>query len=164
MLVKLTLLVILADLEQFVDVILTKSFLNNDCVALNDVRNCMQKLITSTNLFKKWVSKINESSLGNKLGGNASLSLLGILASHCSTSAAARGTAGTGTVRAASNGTSSSRARLAAAASATALARSSVLSFTNTLRHGSVIFVTVVIGLSDFDVVIILVVVSARWR
>jgi hypothetical protein len=41
MLVKLTLLVILADLEQFVDVILTKSFLDNECVALNDVRDCV---------------------------------------------------------------------------------------------------------------------------
>ena len=41
MLVKLTLLVILADLEQFVDVILTKSFLDNECVTLNDVRDCV---------------------------------------------------------------------------------------------------------------------------
>lgn len=42
MLMELTLLVILADLEQFVDVILTKSFLDNECVALNDVRDYMQ--------------------------------------------------------------------------------------------------------------------------
>ena len=43
MLMELTLLVILADLEQFVDVILTKSFLDNECVALNDVRDYMLK-------------------------------------------------------------------------------------------------------------------------
>ena len=115
-----------------------------------------------TNLFKEWVSEIDKSSLGNKLGRNASLSLLGVLASHCSTSAAARGTAGTRTVRTASNGTSSSRTRLAA--STTALTRSSVFSFSNTLRHRSVIFVTVVVGLSNLDVVVILIVVSARWR
>ena len=42
MLMELTLLVILADLEQFVDVILTKSLLDNECVALNDVRDYMQ--------------------------------------------------------------------------------------------------------------------------
>ncbi|KAI6753442.1 hypothetical protein HG531_005611 [Fusarium graminearum] len=66
----------LADLEQLVDVFL------------------IEKLALFTNLFKEWVSKINKSSLGNKLGWNAGLALLGILAPHRSASAAAGGTAG----------------------------------------------------------------------
>ena len=45
MFMELTLLVVLANLEQFVDVILTKSFLDNECVALNDVRVYVRKLV-----------------------------------------------------------------------------------------------------------------------
>jgi len=71
------LLVILADFEKLVDVILAKSLLHNDCGAL----------------FKEWVSEINESSLRNKLSRNASLALLRILALHCSATAAAGGAA-----------------------------------------------------------------------
>jgi hypothetical protein len=48
----------------------------------------------STDLFKEWVSEINQSPLGNKLGRNASLALLGIFALDCGASAAAGGTAG----------------------------------------------------------------------
>lgn len=71
------LLVILADLEKLVDVILAESLLHNDCVAL----------------FEEWISEINESSLRNKLSRNASLALLRVLALHCSATAAARGAA-----------------------------------------------------------------------
>jgi hypothetical protein len=121
----------------------------------------------STNLFKEWVSEINQSPLGNKLGRNASLALLGILAAHSSASAAAGRSAGGRRVGAASHRASAGRAGISTAATAdgTATAGLGVLLLTNPLRVGSEVVIAVEVGFGNLDVIVeTLVGKSAGWR
>ena len=89
-----TLLVVFAEFEQVVNVILSECLEYNDDVALENVSNSRVTktlmLENVTYLFHKWVSQVDESPLRHKSSRNASFTLLGVFTLHSCTAAAAR--------------------------------------------------------------------------
>lgn len=117
-----------------------------------------------SHLFNEWVTQINERSLRDQTSGNASFALLGILAldgDRGAPAAASRRAAGTsGRARVAAHGAglvTAAPARSGGACRAVVpFLRADDLPLADALRVGSVLLITVVVGIAHADLVEVL--------